>query len=123
MVVPNNCNNTHDCSMQTGDNWLSRQVRAIVSRPAYMRGRIGILITWDEGAGGRDRVNCLRSRGDASCHVPLFVISPYTRVGARTSVKLSHYSILKTVERGFGLRRLGHAGSRSTHNVRWCVSC
>ena len=123
MIVPNNCHNTHDCSMRTGDDWLRLRIRSIVSSPSYVRGRTAVLLTWDEGAGGRDRLDCLAHRGNTSCHIPLFVISPYTRVGARTSVPLSHYSVLKAVERRFHLRRLGHAGSRSTRALRWCVRC
>ena len=46
IVVPNLCNDMHDCSTQTGDNWLKANLPPIL---AYNAKHDGLLIlTWDE---------------------------------------------------------------------------
>src|SRR5207245_981298 len=45
IVVPNNCDNTHDCPLATGDTWLSNNLPAMISAV----GPYGLVIlTWDE---------------------------------------------------------------------------
>lgn len=58
----------------------------------------------------------IRSRVD-SCHVPLFVIYPYTPAGTIDSVFLDHYSVTRTVEDLFGLPHLAHAGDSQTKSL------
>jgi hypothetical protein len=47
-ITPNVCNHMHDCSIPSGDAWLSQQVPAILNSAAYKNGG-AIFITWDNG--------------------------------------------------------------------------
>ena len=61
-----------------------------------------ILVTWDEG-----QLNDLR--------VPLFVISPFVKPGAREDHTFDHYSLLHTIQDMLGLPSyLGQAASASS---------
>jgi phosphatidylinositol-3-phosphatase len=112
MVVPDMCNDTHDCPVSTGDAWLRRWVPRIAATPSYRDGRTVVFVTWDEGRGGDAGVDCLAHPGDRSCHVPLFVISALTAAGSRSSASYSHYSLLRTVEALLGMPRyLGRAAT------------
>jgi phospholipase C len=91
-VTPNLCDDMHDCPLATGDWWLSKWIPAIIESPSYQRGDTVVLITWDEGAADGNRV-------------PLLVLSPSTPKGARSSVFLSHYSLLRTSEYLLGAHR------------------
>src|SRR5262249_19710383 len=44
-VIPNDCNNTHDCSVSTGDKWLADHVPAML---AALGPRGFLVLTWDE---------------------------------------------------------------------------
>src|SRR5437899_3566184 len=49
-TTPNICDDTHDCSVATGDAWLSRTVPMILCSPAYHQQSSHLLITWDAEA-------------------------------------------------------------------------
>ena len=55
-VTPNLCNDGHDCPLSTTDAWLSREVPALMTSPAFAGSRSLLVITFDEGEGGSDRV-------------------------------------------------------------------
>jgi phosphatidylinositol-3-phosphatase len=118
LVVPNQCHNTHDCDIATGDRWLSEVVPLLVNGPDYRAGRTAVVVTWDEGAGGYAGQDC-RADGDRSCHLATVVVSPSTRPGTVSSTRFGHYSLLETTERLLGIRTfLGHAGDRRTRSMR-----
>ena len=48
-ITPTLCNDMHDCSSATGDEWLRRTVPPILASPAMADGTL--FITWDENDG------------------------------------------------------------------------
>jgi hypothetical protein len=106
-VTPNICDDTHDCSVQTGDRWLAEWVSTITRSSIYRAGRTVLFITWDE------------NDGTAGNDVAAIVVSPYTRPGSRSAEPFNHYSLLRTTEELLGIRRyLGHAArARSMRSV------
>ena len=117
-ITPNLCDDTHDCPVSTGDAWLSRWIRTIVSSSVYRAGRTVIFVTWDEGEGGGSN-DCALNTSDVGCHVATLVVSPSTPRGTRSSVLFNHYSLLKTTEQILGIGTyLGHANDPGTHSMR-----
>ena len=111
-ITPNMCNDTHDCPVSTGDAWLSNVVSRIIGSAAFRNGGV-LFITWDEGS---SNASCC---GDAwGGHVATLVISPKSIAGARSSIAENHYSLLRTIEDGFGLGHLGAAGWSSSVPMR-----
>jgi len=111
-ITPNMCSDTHDCPVSTGDTWLANVVPRIIGSAAFRNGGV-LFITWDEGS------------SDASCcgdawggHVATLVISPKSIAGARSSIAENHYSLLRTIEDGFGLGHLGAAAWSSSVPMR-----
>jgi hypothetical protein len=118
-ITPNLCNDMHDCSITTGDNWLKAWVPKIVASSAYQSGNTALFITWDEGSGGTSGESCVTNTSDQSCHVATIVISPYTKKGTKSSTSFSHYSLLRTTEQMLGVTSyLSHAGDTSTVSMR-----
>ena len=133
LIVPNECENGHDSCQPnppsaTGqfDEFLRREVPKVLASPAF--GTDGVLIiTFDEGtftaggwgAGGSapcdawvDCPNQFRGGGN----VPFLVISNLTKNGVYETYVHDHYSLLRTLEDGFGMQQyLGNAGS--THPI------
>jgi hypothetical protein len=105
-VTPNLCNDTHDCSVATGDAWLQSWFAKILASSSYTAGRTVIFLTWDE------------DDGSASNQVPLLVVSPSTRAGTTSATAFNHYALLKTTEQLLALPAfLGHAGDVSTNSM------
>ena len=97
LIVPNLCHDMHDCSVRTGDAFLSRFVPRITGSSAFANSVL--FITWDEGSttlGGGGRVATL-------------VISPRVTPGFRSSITHTHYSLMRTIENAWGLGCLAKA--------------
>jgi phosphatidylinositol-3-phosphatase len=106
-VTPNLCNDTHDCPIATGDEWLRDWVGRILASPGYLDGSTVLVITWDEDDGSQAN------------RIPTIVVSPSTPAGTTSSTPFTHYSLLKTTEELLGIREfLGRAGDADTNSMR-----
>jgi phosphatidylinositol-3-phosphatase len=97
LIVPDLCNDMHDCPVATGDAWLKRNVVPLTRLPGTV-----VFVTFDEGTsleGGGGRVATL-------------VLGPLVRPGARYTAPTSHYGVLRTIETAWKLPLLG--ASRTT---------
>jgi acid phosphatase len=47
-VTPNLCNDAHDCSLTTADNWLKGWLTLIYASPDWQSGRLAVVVTADE---------------------------------------------------------------------------
>ena len=102
-VVPNLCNDGHDCPTGTADTWLGRWLDRITTSPAYAAGRTAVFVTWDEGVGSDNRVATV-------------VIAPSVKPGTRSAIRFTHYSLLRTTEELLGLGLLRNAAH--AHSMR-----
>jgi len=91
-ITPNICNDMHDCSVATGDQWLSGVLPRILSSSEYAGGRTAIFITWDEG--------------DVDNHIATLVIAPSVQPGTSVATAFTHYSMLRATEEMLGLPSL-----------------
>jgi hypothetical protein len=101
-VTPNLCNDTHDCSVATGDTWLQNFVPQIIRSADYQAGRTAVFITWDE------------DDGSSTNHVPLIVLSQYTPPGTSSGMAANHYSLLRTSEQLLGITTVLGAAATAT---------
>jgi phospholipase C len=86
LITPNVCNDTHDCSVGTGDKWLSSWLPAIVASPSYQGGRTAVFVVFDEDS-----------------PVPNFAVAPSVVPGTVAAGAYSHYSLLRTTEELLGI--------------------
>jgi acid phosphatase len=99
-ITPNDCNNMHDCSAATADEWLARVIPSILESPGYQAGG-AIFILWDEGAADPTYVFGGKQT------IPAIVVSEHVREpGYVSDVLYSHDSYLATIEDAFGMPRL-----------------
>jgi hypothetical protein len=95
-IVPDNCNNMHDCPISTGDDWLRTNLATIFNSPAWTTQNSLLVIVWDEDdeiAGG-------------SGNVPTILVGPSVRRGLTSSASRNHYSLLRTIEDAWALTPL-----------------
>ncbi len=105
-VIPNLCNDNHDCATNVGDTWLKNKLDAYVQWAKTHNSML--ILTWDED--DFQTVN----------HIPtIFVganISP-----AVYSTKINHYNVLRTLEDMYGLSPLNNAASANPITDPWSV--
>jgi hypothetical protein len=114
-IVPNQCSsqhgtgtcNTDALAQAAGNAFLSQTAPAIVNSPSFTD-RSVLFIVWDESHGTR---GCCGAPGGGQ--VPLIVI---TKGGKpiKGVTPSNHYSLLATIEDGFGLPRLVNAARAAT---------
>ena len=96
-ITPNICDDMHDCSVASGDQWLATWVPRILATSSYLSGTTALFIIWDEPT-------------------PLanVVVAPSMRPGTVSSVAVDHYSLLRATEEMLGLPLLGQAASATS---------
>jgi phospholipase C len=118
-VTPNLCNDTHDCSVATGDVWLSGWFSVIAGSAAYLAHDTAVVVTWDEGSGGSSGADCSHDTTHNDCHVAAIVVAPSVPRGATSGTLFNHYSLLRTTEQALGISTLlGHAGDANNPSMR-----
>jgi acid phosphatase len=95
-VVPNLCNDMHDCPVRTGDAWLAQHLLPYAS---WARSHNSLLIvTFDE------------DNGTPGNQIPTIVVGAGIPV-AKDGTRINQYSVLRAIENCFGLPPLGQAAT------------
>jgi acid phosphatase len=93
-IVPDMCNDMHDCSIATGDAWLGAQLPSILGSPAFTTQNSLLLLMWDEDDFTGTNQVTLIGAGSPVKH------------GYVSSTRSDHYSILSTLEASWTLAAL-----------------
>jgi acid phosphatase len=48
LLIPDMCNDAHDCSLATADRWLQNWLGPILSGQDFLSGRLAVVVTFDE---------------------------------------------------------------------------
>jgi hypothetical protein len=96
-VIPNLCNDMHDCSVATGDSWLRTHIGPY-ARWAMTHNSL-LIITWDEDEGTQFN------------QIPTIFAGELVRPGTYGS-RITHYNVLATLEAAYGLPRIGNGTAR-----------
>jgi hypothetical protein len=91
-----------------GDVTLQRLVMAIKSSQAWREGNNAIITVWDEND---------YSLAPNINQVVLIVDTNYGVHGVQSSRRYTHFSLLKSIEAGFGLACLNHACDSSVNTM------
>jgi hypothetical protein len=115
-IVPNQCHDQHargasevgpGCSVDQndiaqGDAALATLIAGIKGSKAWKEGRNVIVVVWDEN-----------DYSSLPNQVVTIVDTNYAKTGKSSNVKYNHFSLLKTLEAGFGLHYLNHAADKN----------
>jgi phospholipase C len=99
LVIPDLCHDMHDCSVTVGDRWLRTFLAPLLKSREMARGVV--FVVFDESYHDDAHPN----------HVPALALGPLVRAGSSSNALLSHYSLLRTIEDGWRLPRLGETES------------
>jgi phosphatidylinositol-3-phosphatase len=93
-LTPNVCNDMHDCSISTGDTYLSQLVPMILGSNLFTHQKAALFILFDEGNGDHT---------SPSDYVYAVWAGPVAKTSFTSSIQYSHYSFLRTVEANWQL--------------------
>jgi hypothetical protein len=106
-VVPNMCNDMHDCSVATGDAWLEKNLDGY-ARWATTHNSL-LVVTFDENAGGT--VN----------QIPTVLVGEHVRPGLYPE-RMNHYTLLRTLQDAYGLAPLQRSADVPALQSVWTTS-
>jgi len=92
-IVPNLCNDAHDCSLGTADSWLQANIAPLLASPMFQRD--GLLIVVFDEAGGDSQLGGGRIFWAA--------ISPKAKRGYQSTTTYQHPSTLRLILKGLGI--------------------
>jgi len=94
-VTPDLCDDTHDCSVATGDAWLRSWVTRLLGGADYRAGTTAVVIVYDEYT-----------------PVPNVFVAPSVVAGTVVTATVDHYALLRATEEMLGVPvLLGHAAT------------
>ena len=103
-VIPNLANDMHDGSISQGDTWLRTHLDSYVRWA--MTHRSLLVVTWDEDDFSQ------------SNQVPTIIVGAQVKPG-RYAERITHYSVLHTLEAMYGLPPVGAAASAAPITDCW----
>jgi phosphatidylinositol-3-phosphatase len=96
-IVPNLCNDAHDCPLSTADTWLKTNIDPLIHSPQFQID--GLLIILFDEANTLD----LTSGGG---HVAAVIVSPLGKRGYKSIAFYQHQSVLRLTLEGLGVTKL-----------------
>jgi len=109
-ITPDMCHIAHDCNLYKSDIWLGRLMRRLIPALEKDGSNYLVVLTWDEG---QDNASCCGLAQHAGGRIPVVLISPHVKSHYRDATPYTHYSLLKTISKAWGLPYLGHAANRN----------
>lgn len=103
-IIPNMCNDMHDCATNVGDAWMRANLPPMIAWNATHNGLL--IVTWDE------------SDFDLTNHIPTLLIGPMIRPG-RYAQHVTHHDVLHTIETIFGLACIARECQASDVTAVW----
>jgi phosphatidylinositol-3-phosphatase len=94
-LTPNLCNDMHDCSVSTGDTYLSEVVPKILDSNLFTHQKAALFITFDEG-----------NAGYPNDYVYSVWAGRTVKASFESKLPYSHFSLLSTIEHVWHLRPL-----------------
>jgi hypothetical protein len=92
-VIPNLCDDAHNCSLATADNWLKANLPAVLASSDFTSGKLAVVVTADEDD---------RKSGNK---VLTSVLSPRL-AGKVVTTALTHYSLTRYIAQVLGVAPL-----------------
>jgi len=102
-IVPNLCNDAHDCPLRTADTWLETNIDPLVQSATFQRDGL-LIIVFDES--GRD--NTLGG-GRIAC----VIVSPKAKRGYQSKTLYQQQSVLRLSLKALGVTAFPNAAARA----------
>ena len=103
-VIPDLCNDMHDCGVATGDTWAKKMLDPYVSWARQHNSLL--LVTFDE------------DNGSSANHIPAFIVGAGVQQTS-SDQRIDHYDMLRTLQDMYGLPPLGKATGAQAVTQVW----
>ena len=107
-IVPNLCDDAHDCSLNAADTWLKTNIDPLIKNSAFQKDGL-LIVVFDES--GNDNTH-------GGGRVVAALVSPaFSKAGYSSTTLYQHQSVLRLILEGLGVKTL--PASASNAPVMW----
>lgn len=107
-IVPNGCDDAHDCPLSTADSWLQTNIDPLIKNPAFNKDGL-LIVVFDESA---------NDNTDGGGRVVVVLISPeLSKVAYQSTTLYQHQSTLRLMLESLSLNQL--PGAAATAPAMW----
>src|SRR6266481_3560246 len=107
-IVPNGCDDAHDCGLGVADNWLKTNIDPLIKNPLFQNDGL-LIIAFDESA--NDNI-------DGGGRIAVVLISPrFSKVAFQSTTLYQHETALRLMLEGLGVSAL--PGSATAAPKMW----
>src|SRR5205814_10600583 len=107
-IVPNLCDDAHDCSLNVADIWLKTNIDPLIKNSAFQKDGL-LIVVFDES--GNDNTH-------GGGRVVAALVSPaFSKAGYSSTTLYQHQSVLRLILEGLGVKTL--PASASSAPVMW----
>jgi len=92
-IVPNLCNDAHDCGLSTADTWLKNNIDPLIKSATFQQDGL-LIIVFDEA--GSDNTN-------GGGRIVWMAVSPKSKLGYQSTTLYQHQSTLRLILKGLGI--------------------
>src|SRR5712692_7188770 len=107
-IVPNLCNDAHDCSLSVADNWLKLNIDPLIRSQGFQKDGL-LIIVFDES--GSDNTN------GGGRVVAVLISPPSSKAAYQSSTLYQHQSVLRLMLEGLGVKT--PPGAAATAPTMW----
>ena len=122
-LVPNGCDDAHDCPIGTFDTWLKTEIEPLLASSYFQKGGTGLLIIFFDENSGDGYPNCETTIEGKGCggQVELVVVSPFSKKGYKShgGDKRNYH---KSYDAGDILRLMAQGLGLTTSNLGWATN-
>ena len=121
-LVPNGCDDAHDCSISTFDSWLHQTIGPLLASPYFRPGGTGLLIIVFDENNDDGNPDCETTTEGQGCggQVELVVISPFSKPGYQSPGGDSR-NYNNSYDEGDILRLMSQGLGLPTSNLGWAT--
>ena len=101
MLVPNLCNDAHDCPLSRADAWLKTNLEPLIASPTFQRDGL-LIIAFDEAVSDSTK---------GGGRIAWVVVSPKAKRGYRSSTPYQHQSALRLSLKWLGVTAFPNAAA------------
>src|SRR6058998_2678779 len=92
-IVPNLCNDAHDCSLTTADTWLQNNIAPLLASATFQQDGL-LIIVFDEAGG---------DNSNGGGRIVWVAVSPKSKLGYQSATLYQHQSTLRLILHGLGV--------------------
>src|SRR5258706_8359740 len=107
-IVPNACDDAHNCGLGVADNWLKTNLDPLIKNPLFQNDGL-LIIAFDESA---------TDDTDGGGRIAVVLVSPrFSKVAYQSTTLYHHETVLRLMLEGLGVTTL--PGSATTAPTTW----